>query len=76
MRYRNENDALTDQRLAIAKLAIEQRAATSAVKEGQKAHKENTNIIRGIDKLTGGYATKIIKLKKGFVSGFGAVKIS
>ncbi len=67
-------DALTDQRLGLKKLAIEQRAATSAVKEGQKAQKENTNIIRGIDKLTGGYATKLIKLKKGFVSGFGAVK--
>lgn len=67
-------DALTDQRLGLKKLAIEQRAATSAVKEGQKAQKENTNIIKGIDKLTGGYATKLIKLKKGFVSGFGAVK--
>jgi len=67
-------DALTDQRLGLRKLAIEQRNATSAVKEGQKAQKENTNIIKGIDKLTGGYATKIIKLKKGFVSGFGAVQ--
>ena len=67
-------DALTDQRLGLRKLAIEQRAATSAVKEGEKAQKENTNIIKGIDKLTGGYATKLIKLKKGFVSGFGAVK--
>ena len=67
-------DALTDQRLGLKKLAVEQRAATSAVKEGKKAQKENTNIVRAIDKLTGGYATKLIKLKKGFVSGFGAVK--
>lgn len=35
-------DALTDQRLGLKKLAIEQRAATSAVKEGQKAQKENS----------------------------------
>lgn len=67
-------DALTDQRLGLKKLAIEQRDATRAVKENRKAQKENTNVVRGIDKLTGGYATKIIKLKKGFVSGFGAVK--
>lgn len=67
-------DALTDQRLGLKKLAIEQRAATSAVKEGQKAQKDNTNIIRGIDKLTGGYATKLIKLKKGFVSGVKGIK--
>lgn len=67
-------DALTDQRLGLKKLAVEQRAATSAVKEGKKAQKENTNIVRAIDKLTGGYATKLIKLKKGFLSGFDAVK--
>jgi hypothetical protein len=67
-------DALTDQRLGLKKLAVEQTASTKAIQEGKKAQKENTNIIRAIDKLTGGYATKIIKLKKGFVSGFGAVK--
>ena len=67
-------DALTDQRLGLKKLAVEQRASNKAIKEGQKLQKENTNIVRAIDKLTGGYATKIIKLKKGFVSGFGAVK--
>jgi len=67
-------DALTDQRLGLKKLAVEQRASTKAAQEGKKAQKENTNIVRAIDKLTGGYATKIIKLKKGFVSGFGAVK--
>lgn len=67
-------DALTDQRLGLKKLAIEQRDATRAVQENRKAQKENTKIVGVIDKLTGGYATKIIKLKKGFVSGFGAVK--
>jgi len=67
-------DALTDQRLGLKKLAVEQRAATSAVKEGKKEQKEQSNIIKAIDKLTGGYATKLIKLKKGFLSGFDAVK--
>ena len=67
-------NALTDQRLGLKKLAVEQRAATDAVKEGKKEQKEQSNIIKAIDKLTGGYATKLIKLKKGFVSGFNAVK--
>jgi len=67
-------DALTDQKLGLKKLAIEQRAANKEIKEFKKEQKETTNIVRGIDKLTGGYATKIIKLKKGFVSGFGAIK--
>ena len=67
-------DALTDQRLGLKKLAVEQRESNKAIKVGQKLQKENINIVRAIDKLTGGYATKVIKLKKGFVSGFGAVK--
>ena len=53
---------------------FEQRAATKVVNEFKDAQKENTNIIRGVDKLTGGLATKIVKLKKGFVSGFGSIK--
>ena len=67
-------DALTDQRLGLKKLAVEQRAATQVVNEFKDAQKDNTNIIRGIDKLTGGYATKIVKLKKGFISGLKGVK--
>jgi len=67
-------DALTDQRLGLKKLAIEQRAANKESREFRKEQKETTNIVRAIDKLTGGYATKVVKLKKGFVSGFGAVK--
>jgi hypothetical protein len=66
--------ALEDQRLGLKKLAVEQRSANKVVKEFTVGQKETTNIIRGIDKLTGGYATKIVKLKKGFVSGFNAVK--
>jgi len=71
---KERKDALTDQRLGLKKLAVEQREANKSVQEANKGQKEQTNIIRAIDKLTGGYATKIIKLKKGFISGFGAVK--
>ena len=71
---KERKDALIDQRLGLKKLAVEQREANKSVQEANKGQKEQTNIIRAIDKLTGGYATKIIKLKKGFISGFDAVK--
>lgn len=71
---KERKDALTDQRLGLKKLAVEQREANKSVQEANKGQKEQSNIIKAIDKLTGGYATKIIKLKKGFISGFGAVK--
>ncbi len=67
-------DALTDQRLGLKKLAVEQRTATQVVNKFKDAQKDNTNIIRAVDKLTGGYATKIVKLKKGFLSGLKGVK--
>ena len=71
---KERKDALQDQRLGLKKLALEQRESNKAAKVFRDGQKENTNIIRGIDKLTGGYATKLVKLKKGFVSGVGAVK--
>ena len=67
-------DALSDQRLGLKKLAIEQRAANKEAKEFRKEQKETTNVVRGIDKLTGGFATKIVKLTKGFKSGVKGIK--
>lgn len=67
-------DALTDQRLGLKKLAIEQREANKQARQFRKEQKETTNIVRGIDKLTGGFATKIIKLTKGFKSGVKGIK--
>ena len=67
-------NALTDQRLGLKKLSVEQRAANNVVNDFKLAQKDNTNIIRGIDKLTGGYATKVVKLKKGFLSALKGVK--
>ena len=64
---KERKDALQDQRLGLKKLALEQRESNKAAKVFRDGQKENTNIIRGIDKLTGGYATKLVKLKKGFV---------
>ncbi len=67
-------NALQDQRLGLKKLAIEQREANQVAKQFREGQKENTNIIRGIDKLTGGFATKIVKLTKGFKSGVKGIK--
>ena len=55
--------AIKDQRLGLRTLNEERRQATSAITELNKGSKEQTDIVRGIDKLTGGYATKVIKLK-------------
>jgi hypothetical protein len=71
---KERKDALKDQRLGLKKLAIEQREANREAKKFRKGQKETTNVIRGIDKLTGGLATKIIKLGKGFKSGVGGIK--
>jgi hypothetical protein len=66
--------ALEDQRLGIRKIQQEQRVANDAYKNYNRLTNENTQIVRGIDKLTGGYATKILKLGKGFKSSVKAVK--
>ena len=66
--------ALDDQRLGLKKLAIQQREANSEAKKFREEQKETTNIVRAIDKLTGGFATKIVKLTKGFKSGVKGIK--
>jgi len=66
--------AIKDQRLGLRTLNEERRQATSAITELNKGSKEQTNIVRGIDKLTGGYATKVIKLKKGLFSSIKVIK--
>jgi len=66
--------AIKDQRLGLRTLNEERRQATSAITELNKGSKEQTDIVRGIDKLTGGYATKVIKLKKGLFSSIKVIK--
>lgn len=67
-------DAIKDQRLGLRTLNNERRQATSVISELNQGSKEQTNIVRGIDKLTGGYATKVIKLKKGLFSSIKVLK--
>tara|TARA_Y100000114_G_scaffold157071_1_gene186917 strand:- start:13 stop:1794 length:1782 start_codon:yes stop_codon:yes gene_type:complete len=71
---KERKDALQDQRLGLKKLAIQQREANREAQQFRKNQKETTNVIRGIDKLTGGFATKVVKLGKGFKSGVGGIK--
>jgi hypothetical protein len=66
--------SIRDQKLGLKSLNIERREAADVLADLNKGSKDNTNIIRGVDKLTGGYATKIIKLKKGFLSSIKVVK--
>lgn len=66
--------AIKDQKLGLKSLNIERRDAADVLADLNKGSKDNTNIIKGVDKLTGGYASKIIKLKKGFLSSIKVVK--
>jgi len=66
--------AIKDQKLGLKSLNIERREAADVLADLNKGSKDNTNIIRAADKLTGGYATKILKLKKGFLSSIKVVK--
>jgi hypothetical protein len=67
-------DAIKDQKLGLKTLNNERRQAASAITELNKGSKEQTDIVRGIDKLTGGYVTKVINLKKGLFSSIKVLK--
>jgi hypothetical protein len=66
--------AIKDQRLSIRELSNERTNASGALKDLTKESVNQTKVIQGLDKLTGGMATKVIKLYKGFGEGARAVK--
>ena len=66
--------ALKDQRLGLKKLNIERLNAQKLVKESNALQANQTDIIQGIDKLTGGYATRIVQLKDGFFAATKSAK--
>lgn len=67
--------AIKDQRLSLTELNNERGKATASIK-GLNAQSINQNkITKGLDKLTGGMATKFTKLYKSFKEGFRAVKL-
>jgi len=67
-------NSIKDQKLGLKSLNLERREANTALKNLNKTNTESINIRRGIDKLTGGLATKVIKLKKGFFSSIKVLK--
>ena len=76
--------ALKDQRLGLKKLNIERLNAQKLVKDSNALQADQTDIIQGIDRVTGGYATRIVQLKDGlfaatksaktFIGGLSGVK--
>jgi hypothetical protein len=66
--------ALKDQRLGLKKLNIERLNAQKLVKDSNALQADQTDIIQGIDKLTGGYATRIVKLKDGLFAATKSAK--
>ena len=67
-------NSIKDQKLGLKSLNLERREANTTLRDLNKTNTESINIRRGIDKLTGGLATKVIKLKKGFFSSIKVLK--
>jgi hypothetical protein len=67
--------AIKDQRLSIRELSNERTNASGALKDLTKESVNQSKVIAGLDKLTGGMATKVVKLYKGFGEGARAVKV-
>ena len=67
-------EAIQDQKISLKELNNERRRASSAVKDLSKESISQTKITQGLDKLTGGMATKVTKLYKGFKEGAKGVK--
>lgn len=62
-------DAIRDQRVALQDLNNQRAKEKATIKDLTKQSVNYTKIQRGIDKLTGGMATKVVKLYKGFREG-------
>jgi hypothetical protein len=67
-------ESIKDQRLSIKELNGERSRASSAMKDLSKETVSHTKITQAIDKVTGGMATKVTKLYKGFQEGAKGVK--
>ena len=67
--------AIKDQRISLRQLNNERSRASKAIESLNKLGVNQSKITAAVDKLTGGMATKFIKLYKGFKEGFKAVKL-
>ena len=67
--------AIKDQRLSLKELNAERRTTKSALDSLTQSEVNQSKVIQGIDKVTGGYATKIKKLYLGLVEGVKGLKL-
>jgi len=67
--------AIKDQRLSLKELNAERRTTKSALDSLTESEVNQGKVIQGIDKVTGGYATKIKKLYLGLVEGVKGLKL-
>jgi len=67
--------AIKDQKLSLRELNAERRISTNESKLLNEQQLESSKIIQGLDKITGGYATKVKKLYEGFVESAKGVKL-
>ena len=67
-------DAIKDQKLGLRSLNIERRTAAESVKELLTEEANQSQIIKLLDTVTGGYATKAIKLYEGLKEGSKAIR--
>jgi hypothetical protein len=67
-------DAIKDQKLGLRTLNVERRTATQSVKELSSEEANQSKIVKLLDTVTGGYATKAIKLYNGFKEGAKGLK--
>jgi len=67
--------AIKDQRLSLRELNAERRTTKSALDSLTESEVNQSKVIQGIDKVTGGYATKIKKLYLGLVEGVKGLKL-
>ena len=66
--------AIKDQRISLKELNSERRTTKTALDDLSDSSLNQSAIIQGIDKVTGGYATKLKKLYLGLVEGAKGVK--
>jgi hypothetical protein len=66
--------AIKDQRISLKELNSERRITKTALDDLSDSSLNQSAIIQGIDKVTGGYATKLKKLYLGLVEGAKGVK--
>lgn len=72
---KNLKNEIKDQRIALKGLNAERRTTKAALDSLTDAEVNQSKIRQGLDKVTGGYATKIKKLYLGFVESAKGVKL-